>query len=59
MDGDLCTRRESATRGRVASLGTAFTPEQARLLKKYAGKAVLCYDADQAAHKAAIRAGAF
>ena len=38
----------------VASLGTALTPYQARLLKRYTGKVVLCYDADSAGLRAAL-----
>ena len=40
----------------VASLGTAFTPQQAELLKRYADKATLCYDSDEAGQKATARA---
>ena len=39
----------------VASLGTALTENQAKLLKRYCSKVVLCYDADAAGIKAAIR----
>jgi DNA primase len=41
----------------VASLGTALTQEQARLLKKYASKVIICYDSDEAGIQAALRAG--
>ena len=60
MEGymDVISLHQAGIGNAVASLGTAFTPEQARLLKKYAGKAVRCYDADQAGRKAAVRAGA-
>lgn len=40
----------------VAGSGTAFTPEQARLLRRFADEAVLCYDSDEAGQKAAVRA---
>ena len=40
----------------VATLGTALTQEQARLIKRYADKVVLCYDGDGAGRKAAERA---
>ncbi|MCD6319488.1 MAG: toprim domain-containing protein, partial [Candidatus Desulfofervidaceae bacterium] len=40
----------------VATLGTALTPNQARLLKNLASRVVLVYDADAAGQKAAIRA---
>lgn len=39
----------------VASQGTAFTEEHARLLKRYADKAVIVLDADAAGRKAALR----
>ena len=40
----------------VAPLGTAFTPEQARLLSNYADELVLSYDSDEAGQKATRRA---
>ncbi len=40
----------------VASLGTAFTVEQARLLKKYADEVVFSYDMDAAGQNATKRA---
>lgn len=40
----------------VASLGTAFTPGQAMLLKRYTGEVILTYDSDGAGQKAALRA---
>jgi DNA primase len=40
----------------VASLGTAFTYEQARRLKRYCGEAVFLYDGDEAGRIAALRA---
>ena len=40
----------------VASLGTAFTPEQAHLLHRYTDKVLLAYDSDGAGVKAALRA---
>jgi DNA primase len=39
----------------VAPLGTAFTPAQARLLKRWADKVFLCFDSDEAGQKAAER----
>ncbi len=59
MEGymDVISLHQAGIGNAVASLGTAFTPEQARLLKKYAGKAVLCYDSDQAGRRATLRAG--
>lgn len=40
----------------VAPLGTAFTPEHARLMGRHANRVVLCLDADAAGQKAASRA---
>ena len=40
----------------VASLGTAFTSEQAALLRRYAQTVLLAYDSDGAGVKAAVRA---
>ncbi|MEW6516314.1 MAG: DNA primase [candidate division FCPU426 bacterium] len=40
----------------VASLGTALTPKQAQLIKRYANQAVLMYDADEAGIAATRRA---
>ena len=36
----------------VAPLGTAFTPEQAKLLRRFAGRVVLLFDPDTAGQKA-------
>ena len=40
----------------VATLGTAFTPEHARLIARYARKIIFCYDSDEAGQRATIRA---
>lgn len=40
----------------IAPLGTAFTPQHAKTLKRYAKDALLCFDADAAGHTAAERA---
>ncbi|MCR5501533.1 MAG: DNA primase [Lachnospiraceae bacterium] len=42
----------------VASLGTAFTEGQARLIGRYAKEVILAYDSDEAGIKAALRASA-
>ncbi|MBQ9736885.1 MAG: DNA primase, partial [Clostridia bacterium] len=59
MEGymDVISLHQNGFDNAVASLGTAFTPQQADILKRYADKAVLCYDADEAGQKAANRAG--
>ena len=40
----------------VATLGTAFTPEHAKLILRYAKKIIFCYDSDAAGQRATIRA---
>ena len=40
----------------VATLGTAITSEQARILKRFTQKVIICYDADEAGQKAASKA---
>lgn len=40
----------------IASLGTSLTEEQARIIKRYADEAVICYDSDSAGQKATQRA---
>jgi DNA primase len=53
---DLIVPYQFGIRNAVASLGTALTPEQARLVSRFARKVVVNYDGDnagvQAAHKA-------
>ena len=39
----------------VAPQGTAFTADHARILKRYADEAILCFDSDQAGQNAAER----
>lgn len=59
MEGymDVISLHQAGFTNAVASLGTAFTPEQARLIKRYKRRAVLCYDSDEAGQKATDRAG--
>ena len=40
----------------IASLGTSFTEEQARVISRYADEVVICYDGDEAGQKATQRA---
>lgn len=40
----------------IASLGTALTEEQARIIRRYADEAVICYDSDEAGRRATQRA---
>ncbi|MCR4577592.1 MAG: DNA primase [Clostridiales bacterium] len=43
-------------RGAVATLGTALTQEQIRLMKRFVKKVIISYDGDAAGQKAALRA---
>ncbi len=40
----------------IASLGTSLTEEQARIIRRYADEAVICYDSDDAGQRATQRA---
>ncbi|MGI6256005.1 MAG: DNA primase [Acutalibacter sp.] len=40
----------------IASLGTALTEEQARVMRRYADEVVICYDSDEAGRRATQRA---
>ncbi len=40
----------------IATLGTALTAEQAKLISNYASEAVICYDSDEAGQRATARA---
>ena len=52
---DLITLHQYGITNVVASLGTALTINQARLLKRYADKVVISYDADIAGQMATMR----
>lgn len=53
---DTVSLSRSGVRGVVATLGTALTEEQARLIKRYAPEVWVSYDGDSAGQKAALRA---
>ena len=53
---DLLALYEFGITNTAASLGTAFTPEQSKLLSRFAKKVVINYDGDDAGIKAARRA---
>lgn len=57
MEGylDVITAHRYGFRTAVATLGTALTPDHARLLRRYTDQAILLYDADSAGLKAALR----
>ncbi len=50
---DLITLFEAGITNVVAPQGTAFTENQARILKRFVAEVVLCFDADAAGRKAA------
>lgn len=53
---DVIAMHQAGYTQAVASLGTAFTPEQAHLLHRYTDQVYLAYDSDGAGVKAALRA---
>ncbi|MCP5534969.1 MAG: DNA primase [Akkermansiaceae bacterium] len=53
---DVIACHESGIGSAVATLGTACTPDHARLLKRYTNDVVICFDADSAGFKAADKA---
>jgi DNA primase len=53
---DLVSLYQAGVQNVVANLGTAFTPEHAKLLKKYAQNVVLLFDGDNAGQMATERA---
>ena len=52
---DLISLFEAGITNVVAPQGTAFTEDQARILKRFVSEVVLCFDADAAGQKAAER----
>lgn len=52
---DVIAMHQAGFAQAVASLGTAFTPEQATLLRRYTDSVLLAYDSDGAGVKAALR----
>lgn len=52
---DVIAMHQAGFSQAVASLGTAFTPEQAVLLRRYTDNVLLAYDSDGAGVKAALR----
>ena len=52
---DVISLFQSGVQNAVASLGTALTENQAKMLHRYTGDVVLSYDADAAGRKAAMR----
>ena len=52
---DLIAVRTAGVQNVLASLGTALTPEQVRLLRRFADRLYICYDGDAAGRHAALR----
>ena len=57
MEGytDVIQAHKNGFKNSIASLGTAFTEDQAKLIKRYAENAYIAYDADTAGNKATLR----
>jgi DNA primase len=57
MEGytDVIQAHKKGFKNSIASLGTAFTEEQAKLIRRYAENAYIAYDADTAGNKATLR----
>ena len=53
---DVIALHSSGFTNAVATLGTAITSEQARLMSRYTKKVIISYDADEAGQKAARKA---
>ena len=53
---DVIALHAAGFQNAVATLGTAITPDQARLMKRYSDKVIISYDSDEAGRKAASRA---
>lgn len=53
---DVIALHQAGFKNAVATLGTALTPEQSRLMARYAQDVVISYDSDEAGQKAAQRA---
>ena len=52
---DVIALHQAGLTNAIAPLGTAFTDEQARLLKRWAEKIVLFFDSDEAGQAAAVK----
>ncbi len=52
---DVIAYHQAGFENAVAGLGTAFTPEQAKLISRYAEEVILSYDSDEAGQKATRR----
>jgi len=53
---DVITMHQAGFQSAVATLGTAVTPDHARMIRKYTSKVILSYDSDEAGISAANKA---
>lgn len=53
---DVITVHQAGITNCVATLGTAITENQAKLMLRYGNEIIICYDMDEAGTKAALRA---
>ncbi|MBQ6053664.1 MAG: DNA primase [Clostridia bacterium] len=53
---DVIALHQAGFNSAVATLGTALTPAQARLMKRFTDKIIICYDSDAAGKNATRRA---
>ncbi|MDE7079678.1 MAG: DNA primase, partial [Clostridia bacterium] len=52
---DVISLFQSGVKNAIASMGTSLTQEQAKLIRRYVNKVVICYDGDGAGQKATMR----
>ena len=52
---DVVSLYQAGFKNVVASMGTALTKDQARMLKRYSEKAYVCFDGDSAGQKATLK----
>ncbi|MBO6301204.1 MAG: DNA primase [Ruminiclostridium sp.] len=53
---DVISLNQAGFDSAVATLGTAITPQQAKVMKRYANEVIISYDADAAGQKATMKA---
>lgn len=53
---DVLAAHQAQVKNAVATLGTALTSNQAKLLKRYVDSVIICYDADNAGFQASYQA---
>lgn len=52
---DVISLYQSGVKNAIASMGTSLTQEQAKLIRRYVNRVVICYDGDGAGQKATMR----